>query len=147
MRRSVIVFGIAQTVTYLRFLNGGKTSIGLVSTLVLQEIWFQYSFISCTVLCMRAFIRAFSTPKLNVGGALNTSSGIALTSMKRSRTGRDPNTSVVPIPGASNFRPDVAMYDVDVTNGRKRRTADGDSITSDDSQQMIIRRETHIQVQ
>jgi len=144
----VILFSIAQTVTYLHFLESGRANIDLVPTLVLQELWLAYSFISSTIPCMRSFVGAFSGSRMmitTINPSVSTyargGSGIALGTLKKSSRIKSANVTCV-----DEFGSDNAGYKVAVGQGRKRRNGEGDSVASDGSEQMIIRCNTRIQV-
>jgi hypothetical protein len=148
----VIALAIAQAAAYARFLSNGKASIGLVPTLALQELWLMYALISSTIPCLQAFVGAFTTNGLVIAGQTTiqvsrqgNSNSIPLSSLRTNRSGASRA-------GVSNKKavwPDPGLYDVGVTHGANMRAADrgdGQSIASDGSQQMIIRRDTQIDV-
>ncbi|KAK5731942.1 hypothetical protein LTS12_027194, partial [Elasticomyces elasticus] len=152
-----MIFAIVQAVTYKRFLNGGRTSIGLVPTLALQEIWLVYSLLSSTVPCLRGFVGAFTTNGLIITtqttmNQSNQGHSIALSLRKdgkRNRRGVDDDAFAHSL-DKSNLCPGVA-YDVDVSHGNEWWTVadrgEQASVASDSSEQMIIKRDTRVDVQ
>lgn len=151
------VFAIIQAVTYKRFLDGGRTSIGLVPTLAFQELWLVYSLLSSTVPCLRGAVGAFTTNGLIITNKTtmnesNQGHSIAMSVMRSANRNRQDGAddAFAHSLDKSNFRRGVA-YDVDVSHGMQRRTAEdrGEqaSVASDSSEQMIIKRDTRVDVQ
>ncbi|KAK5735071.1 hypothetical protein LTR17_008407 [Elasticomyces elasticus] len=153
-RIGVVVFGISQAVAYNHFLkHHNRASIGLLPTLSLQELWLMYSFISATIPCMRSFLGAFGSPRLAVISPGNTkqsgygSQGTAFSTLKRpfgSEKGGDASGRVS---SKTNFRPDGPFYGVDIRHEERKGAGDDNSLASDGSEQMIIRRDTQIHVE
>ncbi|KAK3617203.1 hypothetical protein LTR22_026810 [Elasticomyces elasticus] len=154
-RAGAMIPAVVQAVTYKRFLNGGRTSIDLVPTLALQEIWLVYSLLSSTIPALRAFVGAFTTQGLiitNHSTIKQSSQGrsIALSSMNGGKHRQGAGHDVLAHSLArSNSRPDVA-YGVHVGYTNKLRAAidrsEQGSIRSDGSEQRIIRVDTQIEL-
>jgi hypothetical protein len=151
--RSVVGFGIGQAASYQTFLNDhGRASIGLVPTLILQELWLTYSFLSATVPCLRPLLGAFNSGALLMtapGGSSTQRSGyasrsIALETFKRSFRGTE--SEVNRKTSAGNLRPDEPFYGVNIGHDDQRVAGEGASLASDGSEQMIIRRDTQIRI-
>jgi len=140
---------------YVRFLDGERASIGSVTTLVLQETWLAYSMISNTVPCLRSFVGAFTTNGLVVtryGTTISVTKGssIALNSLRRANNDDPDDIPIGLTHTKKSLRPDMALYRVGITRGIDRRAeeaGDVDSMASDGSERMIIRRATEVQVQ
>ncbi|KAK3616427.1 hypothetical protein LTR22_027071 [Elasticomyces elasticus] len=150
----VIVLGISQAVAYDRFLrHHNRTSIGLLPTLSLQELWLMYSFISATIPCIRSFLGAFGSPKVAVTSPRNTmqsgygSRDTALNTLKKPFRGEKGRAALARVSSKANLRPDGPFYGVDIRHEERRRAGDGNSLASDGSEQMIIRRDTQIRVE
>ncbi|KAK5739631.1 hypothetical protein LTR17_005115 [Elasticomyces elasticus] len=148
---SVVVFGISQAVAYNHFLkHHNRASIGLLPTLSLQELWLMYSFISATIPCMRSFLGAFGGPRLAVISPGNTmqsgngSRGTALSTLKRRLSGEKGRETSTRMSHKANFRPDGPFYGVDIRHEERTGAGDDNSLASDGSEQMIIRRDTQM---
>jgi len=70
----------------------------------------------------------------------------ALTSLKRTFGNTSDRADMTGQPSASNLRPDDAFYGVDIRHEERGGTGEEDSLASDASEQMIIRRNTQIKV-
>ncbi|KAK5706032.1 hypothetical protein LTR97_001018 [Elasticomyces elasticus] len=153
-RIGVVVFGISQAVAYNHFLkHHNRASIGLLPTLSLQELWLMYSFISATIPCMRSFLGAFGSPRLAVISPGNTkqsgygSQGTALSTLKRRFSGEKGREASARVSSKANFRPDGPFYGVDIRHEEREGAGDDNSLASDGSEQMIIRRDTQIHIE
>ncbi|KAK3626087.1 hypothetical protein LTR22_023303 [Elasticomyces elasticus] len=149
----VVVFGISQAVAYDRFLQDhNRASIGLLPTLSLQELWLMYSFISATIPSMRSFLGAFGSPRLaaiSPGDTMQSgygSRGYPLSTLKRPFRGEKGRAASARVLSQANLRPDGPFYGVDIRHEERKRADDGNSVASDGSEQMIIRRDTQIRV-
>ncbi|KAK5677177.1 hypothetical protein LTS10_010366 [Elasticomyces elasticus] len=153
-RIGVVVFGISQAVAYNHFLkHHNRASIGLLPTLSLQELWLMYSFISATIPCMRSFLGAFGSPRLAIISPGNTkqsgygSQGTALSTLKRPFGSEKGGDASARVSSKANFRPDGPFYGVDIRHEERKGAGDDNSLASDGSEQMIIRRDTQIHVE
>ena len=95
---------------------------------------------------MRSFLQAFASSLLTFAGygtARDRSHGksIALKSLAR-----NDRLSTMWLDD-EQLRPDLAQYDAGAAPGRKRHVREDDSVASDGSRRVIIRRHTDIQVQ
>jgi len=112
-----------------------------------------YSFISATIPCMRSFLGAFGSPRLAVTSPGNTmqsgygSRGIALCTLKEPFRGEKGRAALARVSSKANLRPDGLFYGVDIRHEERKRAGDGNSLASDGSEQMIIRRDTQIRVE
>jgi hypothetical protein len=153
---SVPIFAIGQAVAYQRYLmRDSNSSIGLVPTLTLQELWLMFSFISATIPCMRSFLNAFQSLNFAVTSPTNTkhtthtgSQGIALESLKRTFHSAEAMNGMHRVPSTStSFRPGTSSYGVEIRHEEPGLGEEGASIASDGSERMIIRRDTQIRVE
>ncbi|KAK6435711.1 hypothetical protein LTR95_008097 [Oleoguttula sp. CCFEE 5521] len=131
-------FFIAQTVAHVRSGREARASIGSVPMLVLQEVTLCTSLITSTIPCLRSFVGAFSQGATYWGASAHRHE-IALGSIKTGGRRGHPNSK-----SANDFgmRPDTMRHGVSI--GRSR--ADQVSLASAESQQMIIRQETQVDV-
>ncbi|KAK4544788.1 hypothetical protein LTR36_004037 [Oleoguttula mirabilis] len=54
----------AYVVSYAAYLSGGRPGIGMVTTLVWQEVWIAYALMSATVPILKGFVGRFTTAAL-----------------------------------------------------------------------------------
>lgn len=163
-RLVVAGFSIAVMVNYFRYLRGSRREIDLVNTVAWQEILVGFSLVSASIPCIRAFLWAFMSMGLHdIDGSYFSASGShgASQQLRSQRSGTH-------VPAAasnggaesslrakpSRFRPDWMDYKVDVeavqrTKDRlsgQRKDAENQSMNSNSSEQMIIRRNMEVDV-
>ncbi|KAK4553199.1 hypothetical protein LTR86_009729 [Recurvomyces mirabilis] len=121
VRFGMLGFTFGQAAACQNFLDEhGRSSIGLVPTLVLQELWLTYSFLSAAIPCMRPLLGAFNSGALLMTSPGNSSTirstyahgSFTLTSLKETFRHTIHRADITGQPSASNLRPDDAFYGV-----------------------------------
>ncbi|KAK4551638.1 hypothetical protein LTR86_011012 [Recurvomyces mirabilis] len=156
-RLIVAALSIAAMESYFHFLRGMHDSIGLAPAVAWQESVLAISFITASLPGMQSFLRSFMSRGLQTTYG-NTSSATS----RRNRSIRlesihntNPFRYKVEVNGAahpkpfSTLRPDQAEFKVDIGNPADERMIDsseGQSIRSEGSQDMIIRRHIEVEV-
>lgn len=148
-------------VTYFDFLHGSRSEINLVHTVVWQEISVGFSLISASIPCMRVFLWAFASMGLQTsyGSQGMTSGSYGASQHTRSQPygvhvsagSQKIGDSAKAAARSSRFRPDWMDYKVDVRArdraSAQKREAERVSVNSNSSEQMIIYRNTEVEVQ
>lgn len=143
---SVIALTIALTTEAL---HHEQTPPNWSTILVLQDILLTYSFISATIPCVRSFLGAFFSPFLSFPGFARTLQGsttgysVALRSLSSKK---DTVTSQANEDVHVLMRPDQARYEIQIRHSQSRRAEGTRSVGSDDSERMMIRRQTEVYV-
>ncbi|KAK4900466.1 hypothetical protein LTR49_027445 [Elasticomyces elasticus] len=75
------------------------------------------------------------------------SRGTSLSTLKRPFRGEKARAAPARVSSKAILRPDGPFYGVDIRHEERKRIGDGNSLASDGSEQMIIRRDTQIRVE
>lgn len=159
-RLLVAAFSIATMVTYFDFLRGSRSEINLVYTVVWQEVLVGFSLISASIPCIRVFLWAFMSMGLQTSygshGMTSGSYGVSQHTTLQpygvhvSVGNRKLGDAAKAAARSSRTRSDWLNYKVDVRArdraSAQRRDADGVSVNSNSSEQMIIHRNTEVEV-
>ncbi|KAK3679101.1 hypothetical protein LTR37_021447 [Vermiconidia calcicola] len=173
VRLAPAALSIAGTVSYLKFLHGTEDSIGIAPTVAWQEAILFSSLISASIPCLRPFLLAFMSRAIKAMYVfLYIYADKAESFFRRNGTSSEGNSRVDaihlrtinntsrrvsesqsgPLPARDGpyLRPDGFQYQVDVRRaGEESQSRDGaesQSVESDGSERMIIRRNVEIQV-
>ncbi|KAK3614085.1 hypothetical protein LTR56_027491 [Elasticomyces elasticus] len=71
----------------------------------------------------------------------------AFNTLKKPFRGEKGRAASARVSSKANLRPDAPFYGVDIRHEERGRAGDGNSLASDGSEQMIIRRDTQIRVE